>query len=576
MEWAVTTMAQTTTQRNRRRRPAGSPLALATIEHYVSGVWQLMDVLLELRSIATSSTVLSVGVLDAWTTRPGRIDPRAYGARPADQDNSGPSLEACSKRLKVLRAEARVTTQRDGYLKRRRALMMALVCMFGPRGDAFLKTRIEDYLPNHHYPDGTTGPALRIYPGKTWDPDQAHYLPLPQEVASWVEEWITFTGPRFDQLDEPLFPSRKPKPDRAGKFLTTHGLYTAIGGARQKGGTGSYALLPRGDDPFIGYHPQGFRHTALQLAIRAASNLQRADADFFPHVHPREFGSAIVGHALITEVGGIYRDLDRQLLCRAVVDEMWRLLWDDGVLRRGADVDRVRRAREHRDALRVTVDALHATIIDLDARADQAAGRNGGRDRQRRLELQLEAAEYRAQAHARRDDLRRFQESLDQAEREFSEAQATAVPIPEYISEAEHARCLADALGKPEQPAPSVLPLVFADEVPLKDVAILFGTTPQAIGRWRRFGQPKNRPLRWHGGEDAWHDHTQKDRRLRVSAIKRVALTPDQARLLDEILTRVALEDHGGVNATVTSSGQLDAWETSGSSPPPNDREAAE
>ena len=47
-----------------------------------------MDVLLELRSIATISPVLPLGMLDAWTTRPKRIDARAYGARPADQDNS--------------------------------------------------------------------------------------------------------------------------------------------------------------------------------------------------------------------------------------------------------------------------------------------------------------------------------------------------------------------------------------------------------------------------------------------------------------------------------------------------------
>ena len=59
-----------------------------------------MEVLLELRSIAIGSPVLPLGMLDAWTTKPRRIDARAYGARPADQDNAGPSLEACCKRLK--------------------------------------------------------------------------------------------------------------------------------------------------------------------------------------------------------------------------------------------------------------------------------------------------------------------------------------------------------------------------------------------------------------------------------------------------------------------------------------------
>ena len=382
-------MAETTTQRNRRRRAAGEPLSDTVIDHYIGGIWQLIDVLLELRSIATKSPVLPREMLDAWTTKPARITARAFGARPADIDNTGPSLDACSQRLKWLHAEARVTTQGDGYLKRRRFLLMALVCLYGPRADAFRMVRIEDFLPDHRYPDGTTGPALRIYPGKTWDPDEAHYLPLPDEVARWVEEWVTFTGRRFDQLDEPMFPNRKPKPGRPGKFFTTHGFYNAIAGARQKGGTGSFAMLPRDDDPFIGFHPHAFRHTALQLATQAASNLQRADQTFFPHVSPQEFGKAIVGQELITEVSAIYRDLDRQLLCRAIVDEMWRLLWDDGVLRRGPDTDRVRGAREQRDALRITVDALHITILDLDAKAEQANRRNGGRDPQVRLERQL-------------------------------------------------------------------------------------------------------------------------------------------------------------------------------------------
>lgn len=568
MEWAVTTMAETTTQHDRRRRAAGSPLSLSTIEHYIAGVWQLMEVLLELRSIAIGSPVLPLGRLDAWTTKPRRIDARAYGARPADQDNAGPSLEACCKRLKTLQAEARVTTQRDGYLKRRRALFMALVCMFGPRADAFLNARIEDYLPQHRYSDGTTGSVLRIFPGKTWEPDQAHYLPLPGDVAEWVEDWISFTGRRFEQPNEPLFPSRKPKPDRASKFLTLHGFYTAIAGAHQKGGTGSYALLPRGDDPFIGFHPHGFRHTALQLAVRAAANLQRADATFFPHVHPQEFGKAIVGHELITDIGGIYRDLNRQLLCRAVVDEMWRLLYDDGVLRRGPDPDRVRRAREHCDALRITMDGVRLKVIDLEAKAEEAARRGGGgRDITRRHMLELRAARHRLEAHARQDELQRLEQSLDRAERELADAQTTLVPIPEHITDAEHARCLTEALGEAELAASSSPPAALADELPVKDVADLFGTTPQAIGRWRRVGQPKHRPLRWHGGEEAWHDHTQKDRRLRVSAINRTALTPDQERLLREILIRLALEE-GRANGMAGTECRLDAWETSGSSPP--------
>src|SRR5439155_25837687 len=117
----------------------------------------------------------------------------ALGAREAGQDNSGPTIEACAKQLRVLAAEARMTTRRDGYIKRRRALLMAILCLFGGRADAIRNLRVEDYLPDHRYRNGTRGAVLRIFPAKTWDPDQAHYLPLPAEVARWLEQWITFT-----------------------------------------------------------------------------------------------------------------------------------------------------------------------------------------------------------------------------------------------------------------------------------------------------------------------------------------------------------------------------------------------
>jgi hypothetical protein len=574
MEWAVTTMVETKTQRNRRRRAAGEPLSDSVIDHYIGGVWQLMDVLLELRSIATNSPVLPLGLLDAWTTKPKRLVARDYGARPAGIDNSGPSLDACSARLKVLQAEARVTTQRNGYLKRRRALFMPLVCMFGPRGDAFLKSRIEDYLPNHVYPDGTSGPALRIFPGKTWEPDEALYLPLPDEVARWLEDWITFTGRRLGQPNEPIFPNKKPRPGRAGHFLTGHGLYNAIAGTHQKGGTGSYALLPRGDDPFIGFHPHAFRHTALQLAVRAAANLQRADATFFPHVHPQEFGKAIVGHALVTEIGGIYRDLDRQLLCRAIVDEMWRLLYDDGILRRGPDPDRVRQARELCDALRITRDAVRRDMLDLEGKAEQTANRAGGiRDTSRKLQRQLQAAQHQLAAHARRDELGRLEQSLQQAEVEFNNAKIELVPIAEYLCEAEHARRLVEALGDAPETHPTRASAALADEISVKDAAELFGVDEHTINRWRNHGFPKHRPLPWHGGEDAWHDDTQKDRRLRVTAINMVGLTDDQKQCLELIRLRRAREDNSRRKTPTEPAhgalidGHLDTWDANGSSP---------
>jgi hypothetical protein len=574
MEWAVTAMAQTTTQRDRRRRPAGSPLSLSTIDHRVTGLWQMLGVLLELRSIAATSPVLPLAPLDGWTVKPRRIDPRDFGAREAGQDNSGPSVEVCATRLRELAAEAATSRRGEGYLKRRRVLLMALLCLFGGRADAFRTTRVEDYLPNHRYPDGMIGPVLRIFPAKTWDPDEAHYLPLPSDLAGWIESWIGFTGRQIGQLDEPLFPSRKPKPGRPNQPLTEHGFFTAVAGARQPGGTGSRPLLPMGDDPYLGWRVHAYRHTAYQAATQAAANLQHEDSTFFPHIHPQEFAKAIVGHHLVRDVGAIYRDLDRQLLSRAVVDEMWRVLYDDGVRRRGPDPNRVRRAREQRDALQLTITALGHHIRDLEARAAQAADRLGGaRDESRRIQLQLQAAELRLDANAQRDELRRHEDTLAQADGELADATATLVPIPDHISNAEHARQLADALGRPGADVPVTPPVRLADELTIRDAAELFGVDAHSIGRWRNHGFPRHRPLPWYGGEEAWHDHTQKDRRLRVGAINVDGLTEPQRQMLEQLRLGRALADSSdpGTAQVVGPSvidGQLDAWETSGASPP--------
>jgi hypothetical protein len=593
LELAVMTMARTPTKRQRRRRDAGKPLSRSTIENYVDGVLSLTAAFVELRSIAAAGTVVPLAPFEAWTTTPSAIDVRELGARNANQDNSGPSIEACSIRLKQLAHEAERTINRDGYIKRRRVIFMATLPLFGPRDGALRVVNVDDYKPAHRYPDGSRGPVLVIHPGKNLDPDQPHFLPVPTELAHRYEAWIQFTGRHIGQPNEPMFPSRKPKPGQANTYMTAHGFYTAIAGARQAADTGSYALIPLDDDPYIGYRPHAYRHTAKQLIIKAATCLQRTDPGFYPHVHPDEFAKAVLGHELATTVSAVYRDLDPALLAKAVIDEAWRILWDGGVLRRGPDPDRIRAAREQHDALVITCNALQSRIHNCSAKAEQLINRaDKTRDQTRKLTYQMEANSQQAMAARAERDLDRFQAQLASAKTELDDSQSGHVPIPNDRSAEEHALLVHAALHgtEPEPDGTANGPL--ADEITVSDVADLWATTEQTINRAYRNGQPASKPLMWLGGTTAWHVYHAKHKRLRTSAIHTAGLSHEQQELLTTLRSRRAASDaemlHPALNVSSsqepskeqnmthhqtigrqTARHQLiDAWETSGSSPP--------
>ena len=183
MEWALEAMVHTPTQRQRRRRDQGSPLALQTIKNYQDGAWRLMKVLVEMRSATAAESADELGLLDPWTYVPERLDPRQYGAKDASQDNTGPTVVAAGARLRHLASEARAAQPDRAYIKRRRSLLLALLCFLGGRANELRVVRVEDYLPAHRFRDGREGPALRTYPNKNWSADEAHHNPLPAELA---------------------------------------------------------------------------------------------------------------------------------------------------------------------------------------------------------------------------------------------------------------------------------------------------------------------------------------------------------------------------------------------------------
>lgn len=592
MEAAVTDMVTQTTKINKRRRPAGSPIARNTIELRISGIWRLLDCLVDLRShVAASPTpTLRIELLEAWTQRPKRINSREFGARDPGHSNEGPSLEDCSGRLKELVREYETAPSGQRYMRLRRVIWLSLLSLFGGRKDALRTTHVRDYLLDYVWPDGERMPALVIYPGKTWEHDEPHHLPVPSELAQWITEWIHLNGSEIGDPTAPLFPTTKPQPGQVAGQLSEQAFYQAIAGRQTSATRGSLALMPT-VSKYLGPHPHAYRHTSHQLAIRAAHQFKQERPHELSHVRPEEFASAMAGHELVVNVSARYRDLDRRRICKAVMPYMWQLLWGDGYHHHGADIEAVRQARERRDLLHLSIDALDQEARSL--RADSSrlavrANRTRGEDGFRQL---LEATHLGQEADAKRDQADHYRHDKDDVERDLERVLTTNVPLPDDLTADEYDYRLAEALGQPlpqsNQPTAGL-----AMELTTADVSELFDVTPQAITRWRRDEPPRHRPLPWLGGESAWHTYTKKHHRLPIEALNTATLTPAQQERLLQIRQRRARVDAESIHPAVEiiskhdataeetrmsdnqttgrqmADGLVDGWQTSGTSPP--------
>lgn len=538
MEEAVAVLAQTPVRRPTRRRPSGN-ISLGTINHRLSCVWKLFDALVTFRArlSAVDEPVLERDLLEAWAYRPERPDPREFGAKDAGLDGSGPPLASCSRRLKELAADYEAAPRHSRYRRLQHLVLMAILCLFGPRGGALCATRVDDYLPEFSFRDGGRGPCLRIFPGKTKDEDEPYYLPLPSELAAWLEAWIELNGFTIGQEEAPLFPSRKGRLKPLGKV----GFYSAVAGHPNRDGTGSYALMARGDDLYVGWHPHAFRRTAYKAAVQAGTRVKMNRPHEFEHVQPKDFASAVVGHALVRDVGDVYRDLNEHHLARAAVEEAWSVLWDDGVLRRGPDPAAIKRHREEVELFTAGIAHYEGELRrlgrDLDALAKGAKKLTGD---------ELTAAlitsnRLTAKLETTGRELRKLETDLERARDAHEEARVREVPLDHELTDEEYQRELAVALGQTDAiRGPRRGPL--ADEITPADFAEVMGTTEQAVNRWIRVGPPRGRPLPWRG-EEAWRVYGARKKRLCVDAINEAGLTDKQRERLLEVRARRAQVD---------------------------------
>lgn len=479
VEEAMTVLARTPIRFGTRRRPDGSPLAAGTLETRVDGLWALMQVLIELRGKvqASRNPSLPLELLERWTFKPERIDLEACGAKEARLDTSGPPISDCARLIKHLHLEWQQAPKDRRYRRLRRLLLAAILTLYGPREGALRMLDVDDFIPDFVFRDGERGPALRFYPGKTRSHDDAHIVPLPNELGNWISEWITYTRRSTGQPDSPLFPSRPPKAGRPVKRISAGGLYCAIAGREGFNGAGnSLPLLPRADNPYEGYNPHAFRHTAYQAAKRAGVKAKQAHPYEFAHIDPEDFARAVVAHDLKRSIKDVYRDLNQQHLARAAIEHAWEDLWAEGK-RQGLDPVTITREQDQVATLHAAITHLNRDVGDLYARQGALSQRTRTLTGDALHTALIESNQIAVEAQIANRNLTHLTDQLADAKRRLEDALVTHVPLPDDLSDEEHARLLAEALCNEDYAGQECVAL--PDHLTSKDIANISGTSEQ-------------------------------------------------------------------------------------------------
>ena len=542
LEQTAIALAKRTTVKERRRRPKGSPLADTTIDAWVTALMGLLGELVSLRSALTASRrpALPIGLVDAWVAVPPRPNLREAGARRSGQDNSGPSLEEVRRTLHELAREY-MANRKYPYMRLRRLLLLSILALLGPRATAVRTAQVADFKLDVVGPDSSRRAVLEIRPGKTWEDDEVHVLPLPELVAEWLREWIRITKREIGDKG-PLFPSKMPKPGHEVRPLTEIGFYGAIAGRDDANGrgTGTRALLPLDGNPYLGYRPHAYRHTAQQLIQRAAIEVKAENPGAYDHLTPEDFSRAVLGHTLTRSTPDVYRDLDRRRLTLAVVDRAWGILWGEGTIRLGLDPRAITRSRGLVQLLRTTIAAMDSDLRHLRRQQQALAERARALAGDDLVRADMEGRAIAAQVGELTDQREELRAQLAGAEQAYADASARPVPLPEGMSGEEHARLLAEALD-PNDEASARLEGPLADLLTARDLAEVWGTTEQTTNRWSRDGFPKGLGAPWDNA--AWIVDGPRRKRLPVSALEPGLLTEAQKARLTDVRRRRALVD---------------------------------
>jgi hypothetical protein len=538
---AVIDLARRPVARATRRRAAGKPISLGTINTWVTGVHQLFAALVDLRTLALAdeNSGLPAALLEPWTAKPRRPDLDLCGARPAALKTSAPPFKVLQHLLERLDVEVDAAPQRRRYFRLRRRLVAALLILHGPRVEALRAVDVADYIPGFTFSDGLTGPALVYRPGKTRDAEEVHIVALPAELAHWLEDWIAYTGREVGEADSPMWPARQPKTGQPISRINGSAFARMISGHAAPDGTGSWPLVPRGDDPYIGYNPHSFRHAAYQIARKAGALALLESPLTYAHLAPDDFARAVVGHGLIRGTGDFYRDLDQQVLSRIAVEYAWREL-RSLPMPHGLDPAAIEEACERIETLGAALDGCRLELHEIEAaqRAAERSLRTLSGDALNAAAIASNTAVFQL-AHLQ-SRLAELNERLADARDDLERALTVEVPLDRH----EDPNQFAERLARAQARAAKACNRHDAGDtqITVRQLASVLETTPKTINSWRRNGFPTARPELWRS--DAWRTNSEGILVLPIGSLRIEQLTAVQRERLHVL--RLGSDAQGG------------------------------
>ena len=529
LEDAVFEMAEQPLLVQTRRRKEGATLSAGTINTRVTGLLQLCDelVILNTRASTSRDPGLPLDLLAAWTFKPARPSVEECGAVWAQVDTAGPSLEEVRELLQRLERDLRRARPTLRYWILRRLVLAGLLSVHGQRVEAIHALDVDDYRPAHNFGDGTIGPAIVYYPGKTRAHDEPHILAVPEELARWIEMWIEYTGRRIGQPNSPMWPNRKPKVRRPILRLNASAFARLVSGHQANDGTGSLPLIRRGEDRYIGYNAHSYRHTCYSLMRRAGARAKRMQAAEYVVQTADDFARSVVGHDLVRGMGDVYRDIEgqQQHLARVAIG----YAWDD--LRHhpdafGPDPEAINAACERVEFLTSELDELRNQLRQLEARQRTLTAARLRLAGDALAAAALESNSLVFELSAVQSLIAATSSYLDEARHDLERAREEVVAIT-HLDGDDYQERRTQAFTRAHAALAAATPAV---ALTVRDVAAVLGTTTQTVNAWIRNGFPRGRCPIWYEG--AWTTGATGVRSIDLRAVDQAALTPIQRQRL--------------------------------------------
>lgn len=548
-----------------RAREKGEKLSASTVQGYLSAGRKLMTELVALRGSQYPAVQL-----DQWAVMPPRLTAEDANAEDADTNRGGPPRILLRRALALLDSNVRERMATAGGRKvcfrpmRNRAIL-GLLCL-GLRLDAVCRLDVRDYDPSHRFPDGSIGPAIAVRPGKTIRRHKVRWKGLPGELAAWIEDWIAYSGRSIGQrhavdsdgepvrhrvsgelLPAPMFLGSRTRPDKRMEQMS---IYSAIAGhhvttersSRPGKKQGQRALIPIGDNPYVGYSPHSYRHSVEQLAHQVGCEWINENEDEGRRITAQIMCDALLDHAMSGDRYG-YKDAStprgREKWARIAGLGVWEHLRGDRGARLGPDRERIAAAAERLATVETELKLVEAQIDALKGKKLALTENAASLSQARAARILVQVAHLDAHIDDRRDREKRLERDRSDAlvELERARSRDSWIAIPDDLPDTD-----TEAMDEGEsydsaEPAPEPV----RDWITPGEAALVYGVSVATMNRWlkglmpRAYGDPRNP---WESDSIPIDVRSPRRRRVLVGLVDRSKLLPRQNDYLDELLTR--------------------------------------